>query len=158
MYCTKCGNELFDGALYCPKCGASANPEQTAAQPVNPVHSNEVSLEPVSPKSRLASMLLGIFLGEFGIHNFYLGRIVRAVSQLAITVFGLVIYIYSIIQIVAKSMDYAEGFEFEVAGYGLLIGISCVILSVSGIWSLVEWIIIACGKARDGNNFPVKNW
>lgn len=29
----------------------------------------------VSPKSRMATFLLAIFLGEFGIHRFYVGKV-----------------------------------------------------------------------------------
>lgn len=34
------------------------------------------------PKSRLAYIILAIFLGGLGVHNFYAGRIMRAVAQL----------------------------------------------------------------------------
>lgn len=37
-------------------------------------------------KSKMAAGLLGIFLGAFGIHNFYLGYTGKAVAQLLITV------------------------------------------------------------------------
>ena len=30
-------------------------------------------------------MLLGLFLGAFGMHNFYAGRIARAISQLLVS-------------------------------------------------------------------------
>ncbi|MCH4159800.1 MAG: NINE protein [Bifidobacterium sp.] len=39
----------------------------------------------VSTKSKLAAGLLGIFLGAFGVHNFYLGQTGKAVAQLLIT-------------------------------------------------------------------------
>ncbi len=38
------------------------------------------------PKSKMAAGLLGIFLGAFGVHNFYLGYTGKAVAQLLITV------------------------------------------------------------------------
>lgn len=37
-------------------------------------------------KSRLAYVLLGIFLGGLGIHNFYAGRLNRALGQLLTTI------------------------------------------------------------------------
>ena len=37
-------------------------------------------------KSKIAAGILGIFLGAFGIHNFYLGYTGKAVAQLLITV------------------------------------------------------------------------
>ena len=36
-------------------------------------------------KSKIAAGLLGIFLGAFGVHNFYLGNTGKAVAQLLIT-------------------------------------------------------------------------
>lgn len=38
-----------------------------------------------SPKSKLAAGLLGIFLGTFGVHNFYLGKYPIAIIQLCLT-------------------------------------------------------------------------
>ncbi|NYE96333.1 TM2 domain-containing membrane protein YozV [Psychromicrobium silvestre] len=40
-------------------------------------------------KSKIAAGLLGIFLGAFGVHNFYLGYTGKAVAQLLITVLSL---------------------------------------------------------------------
>ena len=42
-----------------------------------------------SDKSKLAAGLLGIFLGAFGVHNFYLGNTGKAIAQLLITVLSL---------------------------------------------------------------------
>jgi TM2 domain-containing membrane protein YozV len=44
-------------------------------------------------KSRLAAGLLGIFLGSFGVHNFYLGFTGKAVAQLLLSVLGWIIVI-----------------------------------------------------------------
>lgn len=38
-----------------------------------------------APKSKIAAGLLGIFLGGFGIHNFYLGYTGKAVAQIVVT-------------------------------------------------------------------------
>jgi TM2 domain-containing membrane protein YozV len=40
-----------------------------------------------SPKSRGAYIVLGLFLGCFGIHNFYAGYVGRGIAQLLITLF-----------------------------------------------------------------------
>lgn len=39
-----------------------------------------------SYKNRIAAGLLGIFLGSFGVHNFYLGYTTKAVIQLIMTI------------------------------------------------------------------------
>ena len=46
--------------------------------------SNPVASGP--PKSKMTAGLLGLFLGAFGIHNFYLGFKGKATTQLLITV------------------------------------------------------------------------
>lgn len=73
-YCQKCGTELKDDDGFCSNCGNSTN---STAQVVNTSN---------NPKSKIAAGLLGIFLGTFGVHNFYLGYTGKAVGQLLLTV------------------------------------------------------------------------
>ena len=42
----------------------------------------------ISSKSRLATTLLAFFLGSFGAHRFYLGKIGTAVTMLVLTIIG----------------------------------------------------------------------
>lgn len=74
-FCTNCGNSLDEGKKFCPNCGVALNKEAT---------STTVSSS-VGSKSKIAAGLLGIFLGAFGVHNFYLGFNGKAVAQLLIT-------------------------------------------------------------------------
>lgn len=107
-FCKNCGYEMNDNAYVCVKCGVKAD------KPVGP------SSIPGS-KSKLAAGLLGIFLGAFGVHNFYLGYNGKAVAQLLLTV------------------------------------LSCGIFSfVSGIWGLIEGILILTGNIdRDADGNPL---
>ena len=75
-YCTNCGKELKEGADICLNCGKIVK-EKTEEQPVKPSDPNA--------KSKVAAGVLGIFLGCFGVHNFYLGYTGKAVGQLLIT-------------------------------------------------------------------------
>ena len=74
-YCVYCGNKLPENGKYCPSCGASQDNETKP----------EVEDE---RKSKLAAGLLGIFLGGFGIHNFYLGYTDKAVIQIILSTVG----------------------------------------------------------------------
>ena len=66
-------------------------------------------MEEVSPKSRLATTLLAWFLGEFGAHRFYLGKIGTAILML-ITLGGLGIWaLIDFIFAVAGIMKDKEG-------------------------------------------------
>lgn len=71
-FCSNCGNEVTPGASICVNCGC-------ALEAVSNVDTS-------AQKSRLVAGLLGIFLGVFGVHNFYLGYTGKAVAQLLISV------------------------------------------------------------------------
>ena len=70
-YCPNCGKETVPGAAVCTNCGAALTPEANG-----------------EAKSKLTVGLLGIFLGGFGVHNFYLGYTGKAIGQIALTLCG----------------------------------------------------------------------
>ena len=66
-------------------------------------------MEEISPKSRLAITLFAFFLGEFGAHRFYLGKIGTAIAML-VTMGGLGIWAFvDFILAVAGIMTDKEG-------------------------------------------------
>lgn len=69
MYCTKCGAQIDDTAVVCPQCGCATQ----NYRPNSAYWSNRQAN--VSPKSRLAALLLCIFLGTLGVHRFYVGKV-----------------------------------------------------------------------------------
>ena len=75
-YCSNCGNELKANADICLNCGKIVNEHLT---------NQNVNKDP-NAKSKIVAGILGILLGCFGVHNFYLGYTSRAVAQLLITV------------------------------------------------------------------------
>lgn len=81
MQCECGGNDIPTGMRVCPCCGAVIRFDKF---PVNtpPAYSSQYSNP---PKSRLAYILLGLFLGGLGIHNFYANRPNRALGQLITT-------------------------------------------------------------------------
>lgn len=71
------------------------------------------------PKSRLVYILLGLFLGSFGIHNFYAGYSGRGIVQLLLTLFLgwlffplLIVWLWVLIEIIAVNRD-ARGTPFN---------------------------------------------
>ena len=76
-FCEKCGNELKNSDTFCSNCGTATNGETKVATSSSSNAGN---------KSKIAAGLLGIFLGCFGVHNFYLGYTGKAIGQLLITV------------------------------------------------------------------------
>lgn len=90
MFCKQCGKPIDDGQELCEECKLNSNANQAQdAQTVNNTQNNQsYNANPnvqTSPKSKIAAGLLGIFLGSFGVHNFYLGYTGKAIAQLLIT-------------------------------------------------------------------------
>ena len=68
MFCSQCGEEILDQAAVCVHCGIATGRGTVAA----------------IAKSRTAFVLLGIFIGGLGIHNFYAGYTGKGIAQLLI--------------------------------------------------------------------------
>lgn len=100
-YCSNCGKELNDTQDICLSCGVK-------------VEKNFSNVND-ERKSKLAAGLFGIFLGSFGVHNFYLGYNGKATAQLLITVLScgilsFVSYIWGLIEgiMILSSNDYRD--------------------------------------------------
>lgn len=127
VMCVKCGVSKGQGSNYCQNCG---NPMNSADQAVclNCGVANKPSAG-ADAKSKMAAGLLGIFLGSFGVHNFYLGYTTKAIIQLVCTVVGILLS---------------------------CIGVGVFIVAGISIWGLVEGIMILCGKIDvDGKGNPL---
>lgn len=104
MFCKSCGKEIPEGQELCDECAAKNNENvvvenDTTSENTNQENtttSNEIPAKEATvvnnnsntnpnAKSKMAAGLLGIFLGTFGVHNFYLGYTGKAVAQLLIT-------------------------------------------------------------------------
>ena len=88
--CVKCGVAVGTGTSFCPNCGATTAPGAAVCTQCG-VALSAPAVTPAVPagvaqKSKIAGGLLGIFLGVFGVHNFYLGYTGRAIAQLLISV------------------------------------------------------------------------
>lgn len=96
MFCRNCGNQMDNQAAVCVKCGVPAGQglnfcpncgNQTAPGAAVCTSCGVALGVPVQgeQKSKMAAGLLGIFLGAWGIHNFYLGNTSRAIIQIVVT-------------------------------------------------------------------------
>ena len=74
-YCPNCGKEVKEGADICLNCGKIINEQKRTNSNIDP-----------NAKSKIAAGILGILLGCFGVHNFYLGYTSKAIAQLLITI------------------------------------------------------------------------
>ena len=99
VFCSSCGSAIKAAAVVCPKCGVR---NQSASQQPQP--------QVVPGKSRMGYILMGLFLGTFGIHDFYAGYSGRGVTQLLLTVLscGVLAFIpftWAIIEICTVKVD-----------------------------------------------------
>ncbi len=107
-YCAHCGQSVEAHQVVCLNCGAQIKRTNSATE---------------FSSRQLAGGLFGIFLGAFGVHNFYLGYTEKAVIQLLLGTVGAL----------------------------LIVG-----PMISGIWGLIEGIMILTGHIdKDGQGQPI---
>ena len=140
MFCSNCGKENPDNAKFCAGCGKPI--AQAAGQPAAaPVQQTIINMAPppqaayaapsaagISPKSKTAAALLAFFLGSLGIHRFYVGKTGSAILMLILGIIGMVAYIL--------------GFPY--------------VLSLLGLWVLIDFIMILIGKFKDKHGLLIK--
>lgn len=76
-HCPNCGVAVEPGQIVCVKCGGALKAEQHLSQNANP-----------AAKSKVTYLLLAIFLGGLGVHNFYAGYTNTGVIQLLVSLLG----------------------------------------------------------------------
>jgi TM2 domain-containing membrane protein YozV len=92
-FCRSCGRIISKLASSCPSCGA-------------PTHNFPPD---ASPKSRLGALVLCYFLGIFGVHRFYVGKVGTGLLQL-FTLGGLAVWTFiDLIMIIIGAFKDAEG-------------------------------------------------
>lgn len=83
--CVKCGYQNGQGNSFCQNCGQPVAPGAAVCMSCGFAVVQQPIIDPSIQKSKLAGGLLGILLGAFGAHNFYLGYTGKAVAQLLIS-------------------------------------------------------------------------
>ncbi len=83
--CVKCGFAKGTGNNYCSNCGAQVTPGAVVCMNCGFSLTNSPVVNPAEQKSKLTAGLLGIFLGGFGVHNFYLGYTGKAIAQIVLS-------------------------------------------------------------------------
>ena len=87
----------------------------------------------ISPKSRLTTVLLAFFLGIFGTHRFYIGKIRTAIVMLILSILYLT----------------------TVRFWGTIMFIP---LAVAGLWALIDFIFAVSGIMKDKEGKLIKKW
>jgi len=81
-FCTNCGTQMEDNQTKCMNCGKEVGGTTTSSEAQSQTTNTSTTYQ---PKSRIAAGVLGLFLGAFGVHNFYLGYTGKAIAQLLLT-------------------------------------------------------------------------
>ncbi len=127
--CVKCGVLKGQGYNFCHNCGSPIPPQ--SAYCLNCGVAN-VAKANAGTKSKIAAGLFGIFLGCYGVHNFYLGYTSKAVIQLSLTIVGVLLL--------------------------CCYGIGAILIFGMQVWGLVEGIMILADKiVTDANGMPLKD-
>lgn len=144
VMCVNCRTPRGMGNQFCPCCGNQAAPNARVCQYCG-VDMADFGC-PVSDKSKIAAGLLGIFLGCYGVHNFYLGYLKKGFIQLGCIVGSIVlVFVFGLLMALFENNEMAliSVVLFFLADMALVIGVQ--------IWAFVESIMIFCGKInRDG--------
>ena len=94
MFCRNCGKEVAQQAVLCTSCGSAPtkgkNFCQNCGQPTDPAA--EICIKcgvrlssGEAIKSKIAAGILGIVVGGFGVHRFYLGYVGIGIAQIVVT-------------------------------------------------------------------------
>ncbi len=117
VMCVKCGTKKGVGNHFCHNCGIPVDPNADVCLTCGVALKKGVAGG--DAKSKIAAGLLAIFLGSFGVHNFYLGYTSKAVMQLVLTIVGMVL-------------------SCAFVGVFIVLGVE--------IWAIVEGVMILIGK------------
>lgn len=117
-YCLSCGVKKENGNKFCQDCGAEKKNENQAiclSCGVEFEYDNEAELEKneanveESEKTRLVALLLGLFLGGFGAHQYYVGNAKKGTIILVLSLAGCITF--GITSIVACIMIWVDLFH-----------------------------------------------
>ena len=91
------------------------------------------NIEEISSRSRLATVLLALFLGIFGVHRFYIGKTRTAIVMLILSILYLAtVRLWGIIMVIP--------------------------LAAVGLWTFIDFIFAISGIMKDKEGRPIKNW
>lgn len=143
--CHACGEQTSVSPdleiAHCPTCGVELRVPRARGE----------SLPGPEPRcTRLVYVLVGVFLGAYGVHNFLAGYITRGATQLAISIAGMLVALLSFVGAFAATSAGGPGGAVGIAGCGFFAGWIASLLV--WIWAIIEVITIR----HDADGVPMR--
>ena len=107
-YCFNCGKKVNEVQDVCLNCGVNLRKNK--------------KIDNVNGKSKITAGILGIFLGCYGVHNFYLGYNGKAIAQLLITLLSLFLlsWVSAIWGLIEGILILTGNIKKDASGYDLI--------------------------------------
>lgn len=105
-------------------------------------------MQNTKPKSAVVAGLLGLFLGQFGAHSWYLGKKKQGIAHVCLFAAGLILMIIAMVVIFssAHTVYLYSSYSIQTANEPfaaiLLMFLAWAVMMGNGIWALVEAIIL----------------
>lgn len=152
--CVQCGVPVGKGKNYCHNCGAQTHPEAVVCVRCGVGFDWDVAKESRHKgKSKIIAGLLGVFIGMFGVHNFYLGYKSRGIVQLVLSLASFVLMF--VLPFVGAMLLAANGIVWGT----LFIVLGTIVPTFTfvgmAIWGFVEGVLILSGKITDADGAPL---
>ena len=80
--CIKCGVKTGDGNAFCQNCGNPVAPEAEACLSCGVALKKPAAKEPLAGQNKIVMILLAIFIGGWGIHNFMMGETKKGIVKI----------------------------------------------------------------------------
>lgn len=110
-------------------------------------------MEGISGKSRRTATLLAAFLGVFGIHRLYLGKISTAIAMMILGISGC-----SLLAVYFSFTGYRIDLSAYHIEYYMLLVLGIVTFIVVGSWAVVDFIFAVSGRMRDREGMLISRW
>jgi len=80
--CLKCGVKTGEGNAYCANCGQPVDPNADVCPACGVATKKEAVAGDLGGKDKIVMILVCLFLGGFGIHNFMLGETKKGIVKI----------------------------------------------------------------------------
>lgn len=140
--CKNCGKQISEDLKICTYCGEKVERENYDTE-------NGTNNYEVSPKNGMVCLLLLLFLGGFGAHRFYAGKIGSGFIRIILSLFTIfIIFVVSVL----SSLSYYDEVGTILAGL-IMFFILAITLTV---WGIIDLISILRGKFKDSEGKYIK--